>query len=111
MLHKELRINRGKDYSSIYKKSKKIRGNYVIVFARENHLNHNRFGIVTSKKIGNAVVRNRAKRQIREIIRININKIQIGYDVVIVAKFNIKEAIFEKIEIDLLRIIKKAIKY
>jgi ribonuclease P protein component len=110
MLHKDLRIRRGKEYSYIYKNSRRMQGKYIIVFTRENQLPHNRFGIVTSKKIGNAVTRNRAKRQIREAIRKNLKKLRPGYDMVIVARFNIKEAIFELIEMDFLRLMKKASK-
>jgi len=108
MLHKDLRISRGKEYSYIYKNSRRISGKYIIVFVKENQLDHNRFGIVTSKKIGNAVIRNRAKRQIREVIRKNLNNLQPGYDVVVVARYNMKDTIFELIEKDFLRLMRKA---
>jgi len=108
MLHKDLRISRGKEYSYLYKNGRRISGRYIIVFVKENQLAHNRFGIVTSKKIGNAIIRNRAKRQIREVIRKNLNNLQPGYDVVVVARYNMKETIFELIEKDFLRLMRKA---
>ncbi len=108
MLHRDLRISRGKEYSFIYKNSRRLQGKYMIVFARETKLPNNRFGIVTSKKIGNAVIRNRAKRQLREVIRKNLSNLRPGYDVVIVARFNIKEAKSDRIEMDFLRLMKKA---
>lgn len=80
----------------------------MIVFIKKNQLLHNRFGIVTSKKLGNAVIRNRAKRQIREVVRMNLNHLQPGFDIVVVARFNIKEAVFEKIERDFLKLMRKA---
>ena len=108
MLQKEWRINQGKEYRFIYKNGLKIIGRYMIVFLRESQLNKNRFGIVTSKKIGNAVIRNRAKRQIREVIRKNWNELQPGYDIVVVSRYNIKEANFALIEKDFLRLMRKA---
>lgn len=83
-------------------------GKYLIMFIVQNHGQEQRFGIVTSKKIGNAVIRNRAKRQIREVIRKNLTGIPKGYDVVVVARYNVKEATFELIESDLKRLIRKA---
>jgi len=110
MLEQEARIRRGKDYSRIYKKGYRLAGKYLIVFVCPNQLPRNRFGIVTSKKIGNAVVRNRAKRQLRAIIRKNAaTQMPPGNDVVVVARYNIKEAIFAVLEKDLLRLLKKAV--
>jgi ribonuclease P protein component len=108
MLHKDWRISRGKEYSGIYKKGRRIAGQYMIVFLKENQLARNRFGIVTSKKVGNAVIRNRAKRQIREVIRKNLNNLPNSYDMVVVARFNIKAVVFELIEKDFLRLMRKA---
>jgi len=108
MLHKELRISRGKEYSGIYKVGRRIAGQYMIVFLKSNQLDRNRFGIVTSKKIGNAVIRNRAKRQLREVIRKNLNNLPSTYDMVVVARFNIKDAVFALIEKDFLRLMRKA---
>ena len=108
MLHKDWRISRGKEYRCIYNDGNRITGQYMIVFAKENQLPHNRFGIVTSKKIGNAVIRNRAKRQIREVIRKNLNNLRPGFDVVVVARFKVKETVFELIENDFLRLMRKA---
>ena len=111
MLDKNRRINRGKEYGYLYKNGRRITGKYLIIFVKENNLENNRFGIVTSKKIGNAVIRNRAKRQIREVIRKNLQLIRPGSNIIIVARFNIKEVDFDLIEKDYLKIMKKASLY
>ena len=52
-----------------------------------NPLDLNRFGFVVSSKVSNkAVVRNKIKRRLREIVKKEINSIPSGYDIVIVAK-------------------------
>ena len=58
---------------------------FCTVFFLPNNLGRKRLGIVTSKKIGNAVVRNQAKRKIREIFRHIKNRIEPAMDVVVVS--------------------------
>lgn len=109
MLHKDWRINRSRQYSFIYKSGRRHVGKYLILFVVRNHIQENRFGIVTSKKTGNAVTRNKAKRQIREVIRKNRLGLPQGYDLAVVARYNIREASFEQIESDFVRLIRKAV--
>lgn len=80
----------------------------MIVFIKENLFSFNRFGIVTSKKIGKAVVRNKVKRQIRAILTKYRGKIKTHYDIVIVTRYNIKESDFQKLETDLVSVFRKA---
>jgi len=108
MINKEYRINKKKDYHNIYKHGKKTHGKYIIVFIKENKFPYNRFGIVTSKKVGNAVTRNRAKRQLRAVIAKNMDKINVHYDIVIVTRYNIKNILFAIIEKDFLFVMRKA---
>lgn len=109
MLHKELRINRAQQYNFIYKNGRRIIGKFMILFVSRNPLQEIRAGAVTSKRIGNAVVRNRAKRQIREVIRKNWTGLPKGYDLVVVARHSIKGVAFEQIESEFLRLIRKAV--
>jgi ribonuclease P protein component len=55
-----------------------------VLRALPNNLDHNRYGFVTSKKLGGAVVRNRTRRRLREIAR--ETPARDGYDVVLSAK-------------------------
>ncbi len=59
---------------------------YLVIYARPNELNCNRLGLSVSKKIGNAVVRNRIKRLLREALRNFLHGWPFFYDFVIVAK-------------------------
>ena len=56
------------------------------MYAKRNGLSYNRLGITVSKKIGKAVVRNRAKRRLREVYRITLPDLKSGYDFVLVAR-------------------------
>ena len=61
-------IKSKKDFSDIIKTGKYIKMNCYILYYKDNSLDKSRFGIAISNKIGNAVTRNRLKRQTREII-------------------------------------------
>lgn len=107
MLNKKYRINTKKEYDYIFKNGKRIPARYIIVFAAPNHLDYSRFGFIASKKVGNAVIRNRAKRQGRAIIQKHLEQIKTGYDYVIIARYNIKDTAFALMEKDFLNALKK----
>lgn len=108
MLHKEARIRKGREYQQVYQEGKRVAGQYIVIYCKKNQCPVNRFGIVTSKKVGHAVVRNRIKRQLRAMARSITDKIQGKFDLVVVARPNIKGCTYEMIERDFLLLIKKA---
>ena len=59
---------------------------YLVLYARKNRTDTNRVGITVSKKLGHAVVRNRVRRRLREIYRINEARFAPGWDLVVVAR-------------------------
>ena len=59
---------------------------YLVLYARKNRTDTNRVGITVSKKLGHAVVRNRARRRLREVYRLNEARFQRGWDIVVVAR-------------------------
>ena len=58
----------------------------LVLYVRPNRLGQNRVGITTGKKLGHAVVRNRARRRLREVYRLNEHLFKPGYDIVVVAR-------------------------
>lgn len=59
---------------------------YLVLYARKNRTTTNRVGITVSKKLGYAVVRNRVRRRLREVYRLNEQRFKPGYDIVVVAR-------------------------
>ena len=80
-----------KDYRRAYNKGRFCADSAVTAYFFPNRMSVNRLGITTGKKIGNAVVRNRARRIIRAAYRLNEDKFPIGFDVVFVARPGICE--------------------
>jgi ribonuclease P protein component len=65
-----------------------------------------RFGISVKKALGGAVVRNRIRRRIREILRRNRTEIPSGWDIVIHPRRSVAEAPFEPLEAELVRLLR-----
>lgn len=86
-------IKSNKDFMKAYKKGKFTANKFISVYYVPNRSPYNRIGITTSKKVGNAVARNRARRIIRAAYRNLEKKFPIGFDIVFVARPDI---VFEK---------------
>ncbi len=82
----EVRIVRSSEYRSLYKAGKKIHSDSFILFWRENGKGHHRLGLTVSRKVGNAVIRNRVKRLFREIFRKARHEIPGHFDLLVNAK-------------------------
>lgn len=70
---------------------------YLVLYARKNRMNTNRVGVTVGKKLGHAVVRNRVRRRLREVYRLNEDKFLPGFDIVVVARSRCIRADFQKI--------------
>jgi ribonuclease P protein component len=80
----------------------------LVLYARPNRLGQNRVGITTGKKLGHAVVRNRARRRLREVYRLNEALFKPGYDIVVVARHKCVTANFQKLTKAYLSLAEKA---
>ena len=81
---------------------------YLVLYARPNRTATNRVGITASKKLGHAVVRNRVRRRLREIYRLNECRFAPGWDIVVVARSRCIDADFEKLSHAYLSLAQKA---
>ena len=77
---------------------------FLVLYARRNRTGTNRVGITVSKKLGNAVLRNKIRRRIREIYRTNEDELLSGFDLVIVARRGSTQAAYRELEADFLRL-------
>ncbi len=82
-------IKSNKDFMKAYKKGRFSANNFISVYFLPNKSPYNRIGITTSKKIGNAVQRNRARRIIRAAYRNKEKLFPIGFDIIFVARQDI----------------------
>lgn len=90
------RIRKRSEYTRIYDSGEKHRGRLMTVFVRPSERPHPRLGIAATRKLGSAVVRNRAKRRVRELFR--HHKPTAGLDVVVVPGRELLDAPFASLE-------------
>ena len=79
-----------------------------MLYARKNRTATNRVGVTVGKKLGHAVVRNRVRRRLREVYRLNEDRFLPGWDIVVVARSRCISANFGKLTQAYLSLAEKA---
>lgn len=90
-------LKKNSDFRRLYSKGKSAVTPYIVVYCRKNGRGVNRVGYTVSTKLGHAVVRNRVRRRLREIYRLNAPILKDGWDIVIVARARCVGAEYKKL--------------
>jgi ribonuclease P protein component len=85
-LPKSERLRRGYEFRRAYEQGRKFTGRLVVVYVVHDPSTDRALGVVTSRKIGGAVVRNRARRLLREAYRLNKQKLKTNLQIVMIAR-------------------------
>ena len=85
-------LRRDSDFAAIYKYGKSSGSKYVVFFAKQNGLSYNRLAFLASKKVGNSVQRNRARRLMRESYRSLEDSMPLGFDYIFIARATIDDS-------------------
>jgi len=102
MLPKKNRITKKKDFDKVFKKGKGLNGNFLFLKTFQNDQKFSRFGFVISQKVSKkAVIRNKRKRTLSEIIREKMSLIEKGSDIIILTKPGIEKKDFQQIKEEL----------
>lgn len=90
----------------MYRSAKRRSNAYFTVFFRANEGSASRFGFSIKKGLGGAVVRNRIRRRVREMVRLHRQELPTGWDIVIHPKASVERAPFAAVAAELLRTLK-----
>jgi len=101
-----LKYNR--DFKWLYNRGTSIAAGYVVIYYRKTKGEKNRLGITVSKKLGNAVKRNRVRRLIKESYRLMEGSMSLGYSIVLVARTRAADCTYEQIRRDVSFLFKKS---
>ena len=85
-MKRSVTLKENHEFRRLYNKGASAVSGSMVIYCRKNRMDHNRLGITVSVKLGHAVVRNRARRRLREVYRLNSGALRQGYDFVIVAR-------------------------
>lgn len=107
MLCRENRLKKNKEFNYIYKKGKTINSSNFLISYVDTYLKFSKVGFGLSKKLGNSVMRSRAKRVMSEVVRQNIDKMAVK-NYVIVVKPSIFNTKYEDLNKEFLETLKKA---
>ncbi len=89
-------LKKNSEFRRLYSKGKSAVTPYMVLYCRRNRGGENRLGYTVSVKLGHAVTRNRVRRRLREIYRLNAPALRSGWDIVIVARQRCVGAQYEK---------------
>ncbi len=80
------RLRSTSDFDRVYRGRCSVSDALLLVYVRRNELEHSRFGVSVSRKVGNAVERNRWKRLLREAFRLSRGELPAGIDIVAIPR-------------------------
>jgi ribonuclease P protein component len=106
---RSMRIKQGRDFSRLRQEGQRmITGCLIANWRKLPAGTPMRLGVITSSKIGNAVVRTRARRLLREAFRIHQHDFREPVDLILIARASISEKKLVSVEKDLLTTLRKA---
>ncbi|MBI2471998.1 MAG: ribonuclease P protein component [Planctomycetes bacterium] len=80
------RLTRKKEFERVFEEGKVLKNDKVVFYVAPNDFQQSRLGLVVSKKVGNAVRRNRAKRLLREAYRLNKHLLKMHVDIIAIPR-------------------------
>jgi ribonuclease P protein component len=107
-LPRERRITRGRDFQRARAEGRRLAVGCLVLNWVNASSEQTRVGVITSRKIGGAVVRTRARRLLREAFRLNQHRIGSPVDLVLVARQSIVEKDFAGVEGDFVLALRRA---
>lgn len=109
-MERRLRLRSEADFRRVRAEGRAWGHRLLTLVATPNGLAANRYGFVISKRVGNAVARNLAKRRLREIARHldAAGRLRPGHDCIVIVRPNVARATFAEIEAAVLHVLERA---
>ncbi len=95
-MQRSLRLTGNKQFTRIRGQGKTAANRFLVIRYLPNGLDHSRFGFMVSRRIGNAVIRNKVKRRLREAVR--LTPVKAGWDAVFIARRGTERAGYHELK-------------
>lgn len=100
-------LKKNNGFRRVYSSGKSAVTSLLAMYHKKNRFGQNRLGFTVGTKVGNAVIRNRVRRKLKEIYRLHESELKCGYDIVVVARVRSREADYSTLETDMLKLFEK----
>jgi len=100
-------LKKNHEFKRLYNKGKSAASQCAVVYSRRNGTSENRLGVTVSTKLGGAVKRNRVRRRLKEIYRLNEAMLTPGHDIVVVARMKSRFVSYKELEASVVSLLKK----
>ena len=101
-------VREARRFQEIRQRGRSYTNELVVTCVLANQLDYSRFGFAVSSRIGPAVIRNRIKRRLREAVRLQMDRIPPGWDIIFIARRPIRNADYHQMEAACARLLRRA---
>jgi len=108
-MQRKLRLRKKQDFNKIYRHGRSFaNAQFVVYWRKQAEPGCFRMGVSASAKLGGAVVRNRLRRRVKEIVRLNAGKLQAAYDLILIVRKPALALSYKEMEGSILHVLRKA---
>ncbi|MFD0674496.1 ribonuclease P protein component [Cohnella sp. GCM10027633] len=111
-MHRKLRLRKREDFNVVYRYGRSFANSQFVVYWRKRGVDKAtgtfRMGVSASSKLGGAVVRNRLRRMVKEIVRLNAGKLLVDMDLILIVRKPALSLPYKEMEGSILHVLRKA---
>jgi len=108
-MQRKLRLRKKQDFGRVYKQGRSFaNAQFVVYWRKQTNPDCFRLGVSASSKLGGAVVRNRMRRMVKEIVRLHANKLQPAFDLILIVRKPALTMSYREMEASVLHVLRRA---
>ena len=108
MLKKINRLKKRYQFNYVYKSGEHYSSEHIVLYVASSKTKSIKVGFAVTKKVGHAVVRNKIRRRLREIVKKQLPNLKQNYNIIVVARDNVTGASFDKLTFEFNKLLSKA---
>lgn len=107
-MHRRHRLTANERFQQVRRQGQSREERLVVLIYLPNDLPYSRFGFAASRRVGKAVRRNRARRLLRESVRLQLETLAAGWDMIFIARTGTAAATFQQVDSDCRKALRRA---